>query len=392
MPTVYRDPRSAYYQTDIWIGGRKFSRSTKCTSEREAEKRAREIEHELRSQLTAQADAEVSLQLDHVAGRYMIDVGDHHAGADNTRRLVAQLLDMDGTRSAGFFRPDTLITSITHTNVAALVSWRRAQKNPRTGKKLSPYTVNDLTEQLKKLFTYCKRRKVQFENEPDWGDEALWLKEPQERVRELHEDERERLEAEMRDDYAPLFEYARLTGKRRDEVYTLSWSEVNWDAGKIVRKGKGDRDVVVDITDAVRELLWPLYQQRDESAGVPKAKKRVFTYVAERTRDGRQEGLRYPVTLNGLKTAWRRLRKRAGVVGFRFHDYRHNFATKLLRATGNLKLTSRALDHSSTRTTERYAHVVDAEVAGAVASLQTAMQSGDKNHRRNHRSKKLKVI
>jgi integrase len=74
---------------------------------------------------------------------------------------------------------------------------------------------------------------------------------------------------------------------------------------------------------------------------------------------GRVKGERHPITLSGLETEWKRLRKRAGVVGFRFHDYRHDFATKLLRQTGNLKLVSRALNHSSTKTTERYAHVVD---------------------------------
>ena len=34
--------------------------------------------------------------------------------------------------------------------------------------------------------------------------------------------------------------------------------------------------------------------------------------------------------------------KRAGVSGFRFHDFRHDFASKLLHETGNLKLVQRA--------------------------------------------------
>ena len=66
---------------------------------------------------------------------------------------------------------------------------------------------------------------------------------------------------------------------------------------------------------------------------------------AERTRDDRVKGQRYPMSVNGVKTAWRRMRPRSGVVGFRFHDYRHDMATKLLRETGNLKLVQRALNH-----------------------------------------------
>ena len=70
-------------------------------------------------------------------------------------------------------------------------------------------------------------------------------------------------------------------------------------------------------------------------------------------------GERYPITVSGVKTSWRRLRKAAGVSDFRFHDFRHDFATKLLRKTGNLKLVQRALNHADLKTTARYAHVLD---------------------------------
>src|SRR5262249_20270381 len=92
----------------------------------------------------------------------------------------------------------------------------------------------------------------------------------------------------------------------------------------------------------------------------------VFTYVAQRSRDGRLQGERRPLTYSGVKTAWRRLRKRSGVTGFRFHDFRHDLGTKLLRKTGNLKLVQRALNHSDLQTTTRYAHVLDDEVAEAL--------------------------
>jgi len=89
----------------------------------------------------------------------------------------------------------------------------------------------------------------------------------------------------------------------------------------------------------------------------------VFTYVCERSQQGRIRGQRYPLTAAGVKTYWSRLRKRAGIVGLRFHDLRHDFGTKLLRATGNLKLTQKAMNHRDLKTTLRYAHVLDAEVA-----------------------------
>jgi len=65
------------------------------------------------------------------------------------------------------------------------------------------------------------------------------------------------------------------------------------------------------------------------------------------------------------------LRKRAGVSGFRFHDFRHDFASKLLRETGNLKLVQRALKHADLKTTSRYAHVLDEEVAEAMERVRS---------------------
>ncbi|UPT93373.1 site-specific integrase [Bradyrhizobium barranii subsp. apii] len=98
----------------------------------------------------------------------------------------------------------------------------------------------------------------------------------------------------------------------------------------------------------------------------------MFTYVARRTKKsgGLVRGQRYPVTYNGLKTMWRRTRAAAGVSGFRFHDFRHDFATKLLRETKNLKLVQRALNHADIKTTTKYAHVVDDEVAAGVDAMQ----------------------
>ena len=206
-----------------------------------------------------------------------------------------------------------------------------------------------------------------------------WLAEPQERVNELKGDQRERLEAAARDEYAPILALAEATGLRQRECL-LRWSEVDWDSERIVKKGKGGRTVVAQITSEVRAILWPLRGQHPEF---------VFTYVAERTRDGRVKGERHPITQSGLKTQWRRLRKRAGVTGFRFHDYRHDFGTKLLRQTGNLKLVSRALNHADLKSTARYAHVVDEDIR---AALEQKTDEKSRTKSRNGSSSPLKRL
>ena len=70
-----------------------------------------------------------------------------------------------------------------------------------------------------------------------------------------------------------------------------------------------------------------------------------------------------------VKRIWKRIRKSAAVEGFRFHDFRHDVGTKLLRETGNLKLVQKALNHSDIKTTTRYAHVLNEEVAAALDKI-----------------------
>jgi integrase len=370
--SVYKSSKSPFWQYSFDIDGDRFYGSTKCTSRREAEAKEREIKSQERARLEAAAAASVSLQVDHVFDRYWIDIGQHHVGADDTeRRLVWWLASLGKT---------AVMTEITHDDVARAVATRRLDTVPNTDppRFIAARTVNDTTEQLKKVFTHLKARGVVFKNEPKWRD--LMLPEPEERVRELHADEAERLDAAMRDDFAPLFDFARVTGKRKTECYTLRWHQVHWDTGWIERPGKGGRTVRVRITETIRDILWPLRGYHPEF---------VFTYVAQQTRGNRTKGERYPITKSGLNTRWRRTRKAAKLDGFRFHDFRHDVGTKVLRETGNLKLVQKLLDHRNIATTTKYAHVLDEEVG---AAMEAVAQKSRKNHRKNHRTRRMKVV
>jgi integrase len=140
----------------------------------------------------------------------------------------------------------------------------------------------------------------------------------------------------------------------------LRWDEVDWSTKQIVKRGKGDRLVTVWITSEIREILWPLRGHDPVH---------VFTYVPQRNLvattklDVLNKNIRRPLTYAGVQDYWRSLRKRTGIVGLRFHDLRHDFGTKLLRVTGNLKLVKQAMNHRDIKTTLRYAHVLDLEVA-----------------------------
>ncbi|MBB4259704.1 MULTISPECIES: site-specific integrase [unclassified Bradyrhizobium] len=361
--SVYRDKRSPYYSFDFQHAGNRFHGSTKCTTRREAERfEAAELE-KAKALVKATRRAKASLAIDDVADRLWNDSARYDSEPKATETNLARLIK--------YFGKEKPLTEIDHKAAKDMVAWRRGHRVSRRGKRtkeqeqalplVSNATVNrSTTKVLQRLFTFAKADGAVFESEPKWED--LLLAEPEERVRELKIEEAEALDEAMRADYGPFFDFVRASGMRLKECVTLRWSEVDFGTRQIVRLGKGGRRVVFPITPAVREILFPLQGQHPDF---------VFTYVAVygNKRLGRVRGQRYPLTYTGTKTAWQRLRAISGLADFRFHDFRHDFGTKLLRDSGNLKLVKKALNHRDIKSTLRYAHVLDEDVAEAVERL-----------------------
>ncbi len=349
--SIYKDPKSPYYQYSFQIRGNRFYGSTKCTSRREAEALEKVEKEKARKHIAEQQGASTSLLLDHVTDRYWQEWGQHQVAADNIFRELGRLID--------FFGKDKVITEITDNDIARLVAWRRGHRIPNKNTLISNATVNHTTGALRKIFNRAKRNwKVTFKHEPNWP--AHVLPESTERVRELVGDEGDRLEAATRTDFLPFFAFVRASGLRQKECYGLRWSEVNWQSDQIVKIGKSGRRVVVPLTPTIRAILEPLQGHHPEF---------VFTYVARFTHKERIKGHRYPLKRDFVKRMWERLRRKANVTDLRFHDLRHDSATKLLRKTGNLKLVQKFLNHRSINSTLRYAHVLDSEVAAAMEAV-----------------------
>lgn len=140
----------------------------------------------------------------------------------------------------------------------------------RRADEVSNATVNrSTTGMLRTLFAFAKSENVRFDHEPKWLRHML--AKPEERMRELHNDEAGRIEAAMRADYEPFFAFVRATGMRQKECVTLRWREVNWGSKQIVKLGKGGKRITFPITDSVGAILWPLQGHHPEF---------VFTYIA----------------------------------------------------------------------------------------------------------------
>lgn len=369
--SVYKSPKSSFYGYDFQLHGRRFFGSTKARSKREAEALERQIRVKAKEDIEREMKTgNGPMTFDVAAGRYWTEVGQHHRGSShkNTWHYLELLLQ--------FFGRDKRLEDITDAEVSALIAWRRTHtlRGKAEDKEGSPVptvsnsTVNRTTlVVLKAIFTRAKRTwKYPLPVEPDWR--SHWLEMPDERVRELEDKEAEALDRAVRDDYALWFEFARLTGLRRNETL-IRWKNVT--LRQIVTIGKRGKKVTAQITPSVRAIL-------DQCAG--HHPEWVFTYLCQRPGEGQVKGKRYPITPEGAKSQWRRLKKRSGVADFRFHDIRHDVATKLLRETGNMRLVQKALNHSNIATTARYAHVLDDEVADAMENLAKS--------RKNSRTKK----
>jgi integrase/recombinase XerD len=145
-------------------------------------------------------------------------------------------------------------------------------------------------------------------------------------------------------DFAILTLLVRL-GLRAKEVAALRLEDIDWQAGEIVVRGKGDRHerlpLPADVGEAVAEYL---RRGRPSSAEGRSVVVRVRAPHRELSRTG----------VAGVVVA---AGHRAGLGSIRPHRLRHTVATEMLRAGATLPEVGQVLRHSSLQSTAIYAKV-----------------------------------
>lgn len=76
------------------------------------------------------------------------------------------------------------------------------------------------------------------------------------------------------------------------------------------------------------------------------------------------EGQLFPITWNALRLAWERVRRRAGIKDFRFHDLRHETISSLFERGLTTPEVALISGHRDPRMLFRYAHAMRSQIIG----------------------------
>lgn len=260
------------------------------------------------------------------------------------------------------------MSDISNADLARFVALRRAQ--------VSNATVNRHLQMLSRALKYMHR--VHRAKMPDIDLKSAETPEPIERIRELSQDEQTRLLEHLRPDLHAFVKFALMTGARLSTITELRWSDIDHTTRRMTFRLKGGTSMPFPISPEIAALLSALPKSE-----LPEHRRFVFTFQVQ----NRRGNPRRKIVPNGggLMEDFRAALEAAEIENFRFHDLRHTFATRLLRRTGNLKLVSRLLGHTSVETTTRYAHVLDNDLQDALDgfSVLKSTESRSNSRRKN---------
>jgi integrase len=241
-------------------------------------------------------------------------------------------------------------------NQIDVVKQRRAKDVERT-------TVDKDLGVLKAFFNWCIDRGMAATNPVC---KVKFFNASNERIRYLQDEEWERLQAAARDleprspHLVDKMVLARNTGLRRSNLFRAEWEWLDW-LNRVVRvpKTKNNRAYAVPLNDTAHEIMKRLYAARDVELASP--------YIFVHPRGSRHAGKPVLDVKNGFGTAL----EDAGIKNFKWHDFRHDYGSRLVMAGVSLRAVAELLGHKGLRMVMRYAHLAPGYLSDEVRKLDT---------------------
>ena len=154
------------------------------------------------------------------------------------------------------------------------------------------------------------------------------------------------------------------TGLRVHEACNLRRGDIDWNEGRAMIIGKGDKQAIVRFSSRSLSALKDYLSIRATLDG---ASKRPLPSLPLFARHDKGAGKRIkPITTTtGRNIVSERVRQALGNEAegrITPHSFRHYFVTTVLRASGNLKLAQELARHANIQVTQRYAHLSNDEL------------------------------
>jgi len=333
MPINYRKRGAVWHVRGTIRVGRQVIRvpehSTGCRIKAEAEAVGAAEEARLRAEaIEATAPRPRAVTIGECIAIYRARPGDHHPFDD------ARLVELEAAMGASRLSEAR----------TAWGGWLRER-----GRDLAPSTIARWRSTLRAALNY---------GADEFGVVVPALRAVQnaegERIAYLTQAQEKRLLAAYSPAAAPVMVLLCETGLRTQEALRLDWRCVDWARNIILVEHTGRKDGPrtktkrsrrIGMRPAVRRTLAGIWEERGRPEVGPVFLSRRGQPYADTRRIGG----------NPLTTAHRTACKRAGITGFRIHDWRHHFAVWFLKRGGNLRALCQIAGWTSMRMVQRYA-------------------------------------
>jgi len=201
-------------------------------------------------------------------------------------------------------------------------------------KEVAPATVNRNLACLKSMFNKAIEWGKAKENPVK---KIKLFKENNKRLRYLEKEEIAKLLASCNGRVKPIVVVALNTGMRRGEILGLKWKDLDFRRNLIyLYNTKNGEKREVPMNEQVKTALIRVGKHPESPYVFCKAN-------AEPCKD--------------IRKSFFTALKKAGIIGFRFHDMRHTFASHLVMSGIDLNTVRDLLGHKSLEMTLRYAHL-----------------------------------
>lgn len=220
----------------------------------------------------------------------------------------------------------------------------KVSSSPSTWKVTGRVSANKALELLRAMFNFALEPKRQYfaganpasKHKPYATQDRERFIQPEE-LRPFFQALADEPNEAMRD----IFLLALLTGVRRANVLALRWADLSLGRGEWRIAGEFTKNGQPQTVTLGPEAVQILAQRQKSSAS-------EFVFPSDRSKAGH---------INEPKSAWKRVKERAGLTDIRIHDLRRTLGSWQARTGASLVLIGKSLNHKDQQSTAIYARL-----------------------------------